>query len=132
MLPCLANVILIGDKRKYLACFLTFRVIIDRDNNDMPTNDLTPETIEWCRSVGSNARTVKDILSAPDAHVLNAIQAGIDKANKSAISRASTVQKRTVLPLDISLPTGELGPTLKLKKVAFNKKYEHAIDRLYA
>jgi long-chain-fatty-acid--CoA ligase ACSBG len=131
-LPCISNCILIGDKQKYLSCFLSFKVVVDRDNNDMPTNALTPETVEWCRSIGSNATKVTDILNGPDAAALNGIQAGIDKANKAAISRASVVQKWTVLPLDISLPTGELGPTLKLKRFAFNKKYDHAIERLYA
>ena len=131
-LPCVSNCILIGDKQKYLSCFLSFKVVVDRDNNDMPTNALTPETVEWCRSIGSNATKVTDILNGPDAAVLNGIQAGIDKANKASISRASVVQKWTVLPLDISLPTGELGPTLKLKRFAFNKKYDHAIERLYA
>jgi long-chain-fatty-acid--CoA ligase ACSBG len=131
-LPCVSNCILIGDKQKYLSCFLSFKVVVDRDNNDMPTNALTPEAVEWCRSVGSNATKVTDILNGPDAAALNGIQAGIDKANKASISRASVVQKWTVLPLDISLPTGELGPTLKLKRFAFNKKYDHAIERLYA
>jgi len=131
-LPCISNCILIGDKQKYLSCFLSFKVVVDRDNNDMPTNALTPEAVEWCRSVGSNATKVTDILNGPDAAALNGIQAGIDKANKASISRASVVQKWTVLPLDISLPTGELGPTLKLKRFAFNKKYDHAIERLYA
>jgi hypothetical protein len=32
----------------------------------------------------------------------------------------------------LSMPAGELGPTLKLKRFAFNKKYDHAIDRLYS
>ena len=131
-LPCISNCILIGDKQKYLSCFLSFKVVVDRDNNDMPTNALTPEAVEWCRSIGSNATKVTDILNGPDAAVLNGIQAGIDKANKASVSRASVVQKWTVLPLDISLPTGELGPTLKLKRFAFNKKYNHAIERLYA
>ena len=111
---------------------MTFKVVVDRTNNDMPTDDLLPDAVEWCRSVGSNATKVTEILKGPDAAVLNAIQAGIDKANKKAISRASLVQKWTVLPVDISLPTGELGPTLKLKRFAFNKKYDHAIDRLYS
>ena len=132
MLPCLSNVVLIGDKRKFLSCFLTLKVVVDNNNSDMPTNDLTPEAIEWCRSVGSNAKQVTDILLGPDAEVLNAIQTGINQANKSAMSRASHVQKWTILPLDVSLPTGDLGPTLKLKRFSFNKKYEHAIDRFYA
>ena len=131
MLPCLSNVVLIGDKRKFLSCFLTFKVVVDKKNSEMPTNSLTPEAVEWCRSVGSNATNVTDILSGPDSNVLKAVQEGIDKANKSATSRAALVQKWTILPLDISLPTGELGPTLKLKRFTFNEKFEQAIDRFY-
>ena len=123
--------ILIGDKRKYLSCFLTFKVEVDKDKNDMPTDVLTPEAAEWCSSIGSNATTVTEILSGPDSSVFEAIQTGIDVANKSAVSRASVVQKWKVLPIDISLPTGELGPTLKLKRFAFNKKYESDIDKFY-
>ena len=131
MLPCLSNVVLIGDKRKFLSCFLTFKVVVDKNNSEMPTNSLTPEAVEWCRSVGSNATNVTDILSGPDSKVLKAVQEGIDKANKMATSRAALVQKWTILPLDISLPTGELGPTLKLKRFTFNEKFEQAIDRFY-
>ena len=54
----------------------------------MPTDVLTPEAAEWCRSIGSNATTVTDILSGPDSSVFEAIQAGIDVANKSAVSIA--------------------------------------------
>ena len=132
LLPCLSNVILIGDKRKFLSCFITFKVQVDKNQQDMPTNNLTDDAIEWCQSVGSNATKVTDILSGPDGNVMNAIQSGIDKANKQAVSRASCVQKWTILPLDVSVPTGELGPTLKLKRFAFNKKYDNAIERLYA
>ena len=57
----------------------------------MPTNDLTQEAIEWCRSVGSNATKVTDILSGPDSAFLDAIQAGIDRANRIAVSRAAMV-----------------------------------------
>ena len=130
-LPCVSNATLIGDKRKFLSCFLTLKVILDKTNNDMPTNELTPAAIEWCKSVGSNATKVTDILSGPDGNVMAAIQAGIDKANKRAVSRAACVQKWTVLPLDFSIPGGELGPTLKLKRFAFNKKYVTTIDRFY-
>ena len=111
---------------------MTFKVVVDKSNNDMPTDDLLPEAIEWCRSVGSNAKRVTEILRGPDAAALNGIQKGIDLANKRATSNASRVQKWTILPLDISLPTGELGPTLKLKRFAFNKKYDNAIERLYS
>ena len=131
MLPCISNVVLIGDKRKFLSCFLTFKVIKDQDNQEMPTDLLSPSAIDWCKSMGSNATKVSDILSRPDINVMRAIQDGIDKANKRAVSRAACVQRWTILPLDLSLPTGELGPTLKLKRFAFNKMYNNAIEKLY-
>ena len=136
MLPCISNAILIGEKRKYLSCFLTFKVTVDKDNNDMPTDQLIPAAIDWCKSVGSSATKVSEILtnsstSEPDSNVMTAIQEGIDKANKRAVSRAANVRKWKILPLDISLPTGELGPTLKLKRAVFNEKYADDMDRLY-
>ena len=76
-------------------------------------------------------RKVTEILSRPDGNVLNAIQDGINMANKKAISRAACVQKWTILPRDLSMPTGEIGPTLKLKRFYINQKYNHAIERLY-
>ena len=127
-LPCISNAVLIGDKKKYLSVFLTLKTVVQ---NDMPTDKLAPEAVLWCQSVGSNATKVSDILSGPDGKIMSAIQAGIDRANKQAISRAACVQKWTILPLDVSIPGGELGPTLKLKRFFFNNKYSEAIERLY-
>jgi len=129
-LPCVSNAILIGDKKKYLSTFLSLKVNIDK-TNETPTDELAPTAVIWCQSVGSNATKVSDILRGPDGRVMNAIQAGIDRANKKAISRAACVQKWTLLPLDVSVPGGELGPTLKLKRFFFNKKFSDAIERLY-
>ena len=58
-------------------------------------------------------------------------QRGIDRANKKAVSNAARVQRWTVLPTDLSVPGGELGPTMKIKRFAFNKKYSDALDNLY-
>jgi len=111
---------------------VTFKVAVDRANDDMPTDDLLPEAVEWCRSIGSNANKVTEILKEADAEVYNAIQVGIDKANEQADSNASRVKRWKILPVDISLPTGELGPTLKLKRFEFDKKYENEIENFYS
>ena len=63
--------------------------------------------------------------------VMLAIQQGIDRANASAVSNAARVKRWTILPNDVSVAGGELGPTLKLKRFVFNKKYEEAIENLY-
>jgi len=74
---------------------------------------------------------VDDILRGPDNVLMSALQAGIDRANSQAVSNAAKVQRWTVLPRDLSVGGGELGPTMKLKRFAFNKKYVDAIERLY-
>ncbi len=67
-LPCISNAILIGDRRKFLTMFLTFKVVLD-DSTDLPTNELTKSCVDWCQSVGCDARTVEDILEPPDLKV---------------------------------------------------------------
>merc|ERR1711924_85964 len=46
--------------------------------------------------------------------------------------RAAMIQKFTILPADFSVQTGELTPTLKLKRSVVQKKHDEVIARLYA
>ncbi len=84
------------------------------------------------RSVGSDANTVKDIMKGPDAKVMKGIQAGIDAANKEAVSNAQKIQKWMIIPRDFSIPGGEIGPTLKVKRQAVVKMYQKQINKIYA
>jgi len=47
---------------------LFFKVTID-EASEMPTNKLTNSSVDWCKSVGSNALIVDDILGKPDVKV---------------------------------------------------------------
>ncbi len=49
-----------------------------------PTSTLSETAREWCKSLGSTATTVEDILHKPDRRVLAAIQVGrLDPARHS-------------------------------------------------
>jgi long-chain-fatty-acid--CoA ligase ACSBG len=87
--------------------------------------------MNWCRSVGSDAETIDDIIKMRDDLVFHAIQKAIDAINVHSVSNAARVQKWTILPRDLSVAGGELGPTLKLKRFFINEKYKRAIDKLY-
>ena len=99
----------------------------------MPTDNLTKEAILWCQSVGSTATKVSEVLgeSGKDGCINAAIQKGVDDANTNAVSRAAQIKKWTILPYEISVKGGEIGPTLKLKRHSFNIKYQKEIEALY-
>lgn len=129
-LPIISQVLLLGDKQKFISTFLTLSVEVNTDTME-PTNKLSSAARDWCRSVGSNANTIEDILRGPDNRVMKGLQAGIDAANRQAVSNAQKIQKWMILPRDFSLPGGEMGPTMKVKRGAVTKKYQSAVDKIY-
>ena len=71
------------------------------------------------------------LASSPHGPLANAIQDGIDQANKNTVSNAQKVQKWVLLERDFSLVMNELTPTLKMKRAAIAKKYKDKIDTMY-
>ena len=60
------------------------------------------------------------------------VQKGLDAYNKhGAVSAAQRVQKFAILPLDFSTATGELTPTLKLKRAFVCEKHAALIKEIY-
>lgn len=127
-LPCVSNVMVIGDKKKFLSCLLSLKVEVDPDSLE-PGCNLSPAALEWCRHIGSKAKTVEEAMA--DDAVARALQDGIDRSNGQAVSNAQRIQKWTLLATDFSLPGGELGPTMKLKRHYVLKKYETQIRNFY-
>ena len=47
------------------------------------------------------------------------------------LARFETIKDFRLLPADLAVETGELTPTLKLKRKAVRDRYRHLIDELY-
>uniref|UniRef100_A0A1A9ZH60 long-chain-fatty-acid--CoA ligase n=1 Tax=Glossina pallidipes TaxID=7398 RepID=A0A1A9ZH60_GLOPL len=120
-LPCISNALIIGDQRKYLTALLTFKTEWDL-YNDMPLDDLGPDTTLWLNSLGLNYKKLSEILDGSKLktkdyeRLLKALEAGLTEVNAQALSKAQRIQYFTVLPKDFSVTSGELGPTLKIKR----------------
>lgn len=126
-IPALSNVMLIGDKRKFLSALFTLQVEIDPDG--VPTNKLTGRAVEVGKEIGSEAMTT--IQARDDVAWQKYFEDGIKKANAKATSNAQKVQKFILLDGDFSEKGTELTPTLKLKRNVTASKYMDKIEALY-
>ncbi|ESN90840.1 hypothetical protein HELRODRAFT_90723, partial [Helobdella robusta] len=131
-LKCVSNCMLLGDRRRFLSLLITFKCEVNLDTLE-PLDQLSQPAIDWCHSIGSEAKYVKDVLDNKDEKVKKAIDDGrIAQVNLQAPSNAQKIQKWTILPADFSIPGGELGPTLKLKRPDVLKKYGDLIEKFYS
>ncbi|CAG9820082.1 unnamed protein product [Phaedon cochleariae] len=130
-LPHISNAFLIGDKRKFLSVLLTLKTEMDAETG-APKDELLPSVRQWLKSLGCPADTVKEVIEAgPDKRLIDALNEGVERANTRAISNAQKIRKVAVLPVDFSIPTGELGPTMKVKRRIVEQKYADLIEKLY-
>lgn len=124
----LANVCVIGDKKKYLTCLVSLKTLPNHDTG-IPTNKLRDEASATAKEIGSEATTVEGAVKCDkfQKHIYDCIKA----ANEEATSRAQKVQYFRILPVDLSAAGGELTPTLKTKRRIVNDKYKDLIDTMY-
>ena len=59
------------------------------------------------------------------------IQKTIDAVN-ARLARVEQIKKFAILPHDLSQETGELTPTLKVKRNVVNEKYAELFEKLYS
>ena len=136
----ISQAIVIGDQQKYLTCLLTLKVEVD-PTTSIPTDILEPCVKTWCKEILKDKRiqgdfkiprTIWEFKKSDHLEtLLQGIQKGIDEANQKADFRAAEVKRFCILPNEFSIPGGEFGPTLKIKRHAIVKKYQEQIDNMY-
>jgi long-chain acyl-CoA synthetase len=109
----ISQAVMHGDKRPYPV------VLITLDEEEMPA------------FAGENDLPSDIAALASSEQVKALIQQEIDRAN-SKYAQVEQVKKFTILDHDLSQATGELTPTLKVKRNVVNEKYAHLFDALYS
>jgi long-chain acyl-CoA synthetase len=109
----ISQAVMHGDQRPYPV------VLITLDEEEIPA---------FAREHGL-PEDVPTLAKHPAVHAL--IQAEIDRANEK-YAQVEQVKKFAILDHDLSQPTGELTPTLKVKRSVVNQKYADIFDAMYA
>ena len=111
--PLISQAVVVGDNRNYIAALVT----IDQ------------ETFPAWRDKHGKTGEVSDLLQ--DGDLVGAIQDVVDRANKS-VSRAESIRKFKILAAEFTVESGELTPTLKLKRNVVHERFSSDIEALYA
>ena len=109
----ISQALLLGDRRPYPVALIT----------------LDPEEIlPWARAQG-----LGDDLAVLAGHprVRELVQSIVDEANE-LVSRPARIKRFAVLDRDFSVETGELTPTLKIKRTIAYANYAATIEEMYA
>jgi long-chain acyl-CoA synthetase len=107
----ISQAVVIGDRRPYLVALITL------DPDELPAfaqeHGLSPEDV-------------------PESEAMREeVQRAVDEVN-ARVGRVEQVKKFKILPHDLSQQTGELTPTLKVKRNVVNEKFADEVERLYA
>jgi long-chain acyl-CoA synthetase len=111
--PLVSQCVVVGDRRPYLVALVT----LDEE--------------EAAKYAQENGLPEDPAQLAANPDVKAAIEAHVDKINEN-FARVEQVKKIAILPHDLSQESGELTPTLKVKRAVVAQKHEDAIEQLYA
>ncbi|MDH6279629.1 AMP-dependent synthetase/ligase [Prescottella agglutinans] len=113
--PLISQAIVVGDQKPFIGALITI------DAEALPA---------WNERNGKPAgTTVAELLSDPD--LTAEIDEAIAEANK-LVSHAEAIKKYRILPVDFTEETGELTPTLKLKRNVVHESFANDIEQIYS
>ena len=113
--PLISQAMAVGDAQPFIGALIT----------------IDPEAFEgWKQRNGKESgATVGDLTTDPD--LVAEVDVAVKQAN-TAVSHAEQIRKFRILPVDFTEDTGELTPTMKVKRKVVAEKFAGEIEALYA
>jgi long-chain acyl-CoA synthetase len=112
--PHVSQAVVIGDNRKYCTALITL------DEEDVA---------RWASAQGLAFASPEEMAAHPKVREL--LESEVAQVNKELASYESIKYFR-ILPRDLSTETGELTPSLKVKRKVMAERYRQQIDEMYA
>ena len=114
MTPLVSNVLVHGNERN----FCTALIALEAD-----------AATAWAAGHGLAGKSYEEIAASPQ--IREELQRVIDELN-AKLNRWETIKKFAVLPQDLSVESGELTPSLKVKRKVVEENYRDILEGFYA
>jgi long-chain acyl-CoA synthetase len=112
-LPYVQSAVVVGDAKKYLCALLAPDFL-----------SMKKKALE----LGRNENHALQLINDPSIH--QEIQTELEKIN-SRLAPVEQIKRFLFLPNEFSIDSGELTPTMKVKRKFINKKYHREIEKMY-
>ena len=109
--PLVAEAVLIGDRRPYVAALLV------------------PDFAALGARIAAEGASREEIVERAD--VVELFDEVVENVN-AGLARHEQIKRSVLLPAEFAIATGELTPTLKVKRRVVGQRWNDAIERLYA
>ena len=111
--PFVSLPVVIGDRRKFLSCLF------------VPNFE---KLAAWAKENGLGSLPMDDLVKEP--RVVAIFQSAVDDWNTGK-PHEMLINRFAILPRDLSIESGELTPTLKVKRRIVDEHFKHLIDGMY-
>ena len=111
--PLVSQCIVVGDNQPFIAALIT----IDAD-----------ALKAWVANNKKDGASINELINDPD--LIAVVQTAVDEANK-AVSKAESIRKFTILPVDFTIAGGHLTAKLSVKRHVVAKEFAQEIDALF-
>ncbi|MFP7695891.1 AMP-dependent synthetase/ligase [Trueperella sp. LYQ143] len=112
--PIISQVVVLGDQKPFIAALVTL------DAEALP---------QWLSNRGLPPMSISDAVRDPQ--VIAAIDRAVKRTNEH-VSRAESIRKFTILPIDFTTDNGYLTPSMKVIRSAVLRDFADDIERLYS
>jgi len=112
--PFISQIVVLGDRKPYLVALIT----VNKE-----------EAEKLAREKGIAYSSYEELVSHRE--IYQRVKKWIEEVN-SKLASFETIKKFAILPQDFTIESGELTPTLKVKRKVVYQKYADIIEKLYA
>jgi long-chain acyl-CoA synthetase len=112
--PLISYAILHGESRNYCTALISLS---------------EEEVLTWAREAGLAGKPYEEVVSDERVHRL--LEPHVERVN-TRLARHETIKRFAILPSELSIESGELTPSLKVRRKTVEQHYRALIDHLYA